>query len=227
MKVSKVTVNTDLILQDLKTGRNARTQKSLDQLNNLLKARFEKGEQDYSIATIGRLSKAKGGIGTVSIRNVSGSHFRLLIEAWATKAQTKTKKPFASHSRKYEIPSDKDLLRKVDDPALRVVFGQIIAEKNKLRAENHILKNTTEVIVDMRPSRIIQANDNQHVEVLPSLDKILVDSEIEALKDAINKDTMLKRGWVISRLGAVKDENRQSLFKSGFIPAIQKVLKEV
>lgn len=153
--------------------------------------------------------------------------FVFLLKHGQLKLKRKLKKPFASHSRKYEIPSDKDLLRKVDDPALRVVFGQIIAEKNKLKAENHILKNTTEVIVDMRPSRIIQANDNQHVEVLPSLDKILVDSEIEALKDAINKDTMLKRGWVISRLGAVKDENGQSLFKSGFISAIQKVLKEV
>ncbi|WP_284085619.1 hypothetical protein [Acinetobacter pittii] len=38
---------------------------------------------------------------------------------------------------------------------MRAVFGQIIAEKNKLKAENCILKQNAEVLVDMRLSRMI------------------------------------------------------------------------
>lgn len=40
-------------------------------------------------------------------------------------------------------------------PRERAVFGQIIAEKNKLKAENRILKQNDEVLVDMRPNRMI------------------------------------------------------------------------
>ncbi|NUF17400.1 gamma-mobile-trio protein GmtX [Acinetobacter lactucae] len=95
--------------------------------------------KDYFIATIGRLSKTKKGVGTVSIRNKTGNHFRLLIEAWAAKANSTMKKPHVAQSRVLNIPTDLQLLTRLDDPAFRAVFGQIIAEKNKLKVENNIL----------------------------------------------------------------------------------------
>ena len=165
----QVDINT--ILEDLKSGKASRTQDSLDKLNALLEARFNAGERDYSIAAIGRVSKAEGGVGTVSIRNKTGEHFRLLINAWATKANTTMKKPPVPQSRKLDTPSDMELLKRLDDPAMRAVFGQIIAEKNKLKAENRILKQNAEVVVDMRPNRVIHAEQvHQEVELLPSLD---------------------------------------------------------
>lgn len=222
----QVDINT--ILDDLKSGKSSRTQDSLDKLNALLEVRFNAGEKDYSIATIGRVSKAEGGVGTVSIRNKTGEHFRLLVDAWATKANTTMKKPPVPHSRKLDTPSDMDLLRRLDDPAMRAVFGQIIAEKNKLKAENRILKQNAEVVVDMRPNPMIHAEQvNQEVEVLPSLDGVLLQADIEALEDAINEDKMAQRGWTASKYGAVKDENGQPLFKNGFVLAIQKVLAQV
>lgn len=218
----------NLTLQNLKTEKSQRTKNSLDKLNALLEARFNEGKQDYSIASIGLASQADGGVGVVSIRNKSGEHFRCLINAWACKAQTTMKKPPVPNSRKNETPSDLELLKRLDDPAMRAVFGQIIAENKKLKAENRILKQNTEVKVDMRPNRIVQVEKVlQQVEVLPSLDGILVSSEIDALKDAINENNILNRGWIVSRLGAVKDENSRPLFKPGFISAIQKVLAEI
>lgn len=222
----QVDINT--ILEDLKSGKASRTQDSLDKLNALLEARFNAGEKDYSIAAIGRVSKAEGGVGTVSIRNKTGEHFRLLIDSWATKANTTMKKPPVPQSRKLDTPSDMDLLKRLDDPAMRAVFGQIIAEKNKLKAENRILKQNAEVVVDMRPNRVIQAEQvHQEVEVLPSLDGVLLQADIEALKDAINEDKMAQRGWTVSKYGAVKDEHGRRLFKNGFVLAIQKVLAQV
>ncbi len=221
-------VDIDTILEDLKSGKASRTKDSLDKLNALLEARFNAGAKDYSIATIGRVSKAEGGVGTVSIRNKTGEHFRLLIDAWATKANATMKKPPVPQSRKLNTPSDMDLLKRLDDPAMRAVFGQIIAEKNKLKAENRILKQNAEVVVDMRPNQAIHAEQvHQEVEVLPSLDGVLLQGDIDALEDAINEDKMAQRGWTVSRYGAVKDEHGRPLFKNGFVLAIQKVLAQV
>lgn len=222
----QVDINT--ILEDLKSSKTSRTKDSLDKLNALLEARFNAGEKDYSIATIGRVSKAEGGVGTVSIRNKTCEHFRLLIDAWATKANTTMKKPPVPQSRKLDTPSDMDLLKRLDDPAIRAVFGQIIAEKNKLKAENRILKQNAEVVVDMRPNQVIHAEQvHQDVEVLPSLDGVLLQGDIEALEDAINEDKMAQRGWTVTKYGAVKDEYERPLFKNGFVLAIQKVLAQV
>lgn len=230
MEYSQMQVNINLILEDLKRDKTQRTQSSLDQLNSLLERRFNAGEKDFSIATIGRASKANGGVGEVSIRNKSGEHFRRLIDVWASKAQTTMKKPPVSHSRKHETPSDIELLKQLDDPAMRAVFGQIIAEKNKLKAENHILKQNTEVILDMRPNQSINVKQvHQEVQVVPAfpLNGIFVKSEIEALADAINENNMAHRGWTISKYGAVKDENNRPLFKTGFVSAIQKILSQL
>lgn len=222
-----MSTNMKSFLDNLKKNKSKRTQESLDKLNSLLEKRFNDGEKDYSIATIGRISKMNGGVGDVSIRNKTGEHFRSLISQWAIKADTSLKKPPIRHSRKNQISLDMELLKKLDDPAMRAVFGQIIAEKNKLKAENHILKQRTEVIVDMRPNRIISADQVQQIEVIPSLNSILVNSEIEALRDAIDETNILNRGWMVSRLGSIKDENGRSLFKPGFVSAIQKILAEI
>lgn len=221
-------IDTDAILDELKSNKSQRTMKSLDKLNNLLESRFKKGLKDYSIASIGRASEESGGIGTVSIRNKSGEHYRLLIDAWATKANTTMKKPPVPHSRQNEVPTDMELLKRLDDPALRAVFGQIIAEKNKLKAENRILKQNTEVIIDNRPNQVMYSQNTAHdVEIISSLKNILLNSEIEALRDAIDEAKIAKQGWITMESGAIKDRYERPIFKVGFIIAIQKVLSQV
>lgn len=152
-----MSVDVNVILEDLKSGKSQRTKDSLDKLNTLLESRFNSGEKDYSIATIGRISKADGGVSTVSIRNKTGQHYRLLIDAWATKANTTMKKPPMPQSRQYDLSVDMSLLKHLDEPALRAVFGHIIVERDKLKAENHILKQKEEVTIDMRPEQVINA----------------------------------------------------------------------
>lgn len=221
-------INTDSMLEDLKVGKAKRTQESLEKLNKLLQDHFDAGEKDFSIATIGRLSKSAGGVGTVSIRNKTGEHFRLLIDAWATKANTTMKKPPVSTSRLLHTPTDMELLRRLEDPAMRAVFGQIIAERNKLRSENKILKQEADVVVDMRPDQVIDVHrDTNDVEVLPSLSGVLLQGDIDSLKDAIDEDQMVKRGWTVSKFGSVKDEDGRTLFKNGFTLAIKKILEQV
>ena len=223
-----MSVDINLILENLKFGKSQRTQDSLKKLNTLLETRFNAKEKDYSIATIGRVSRAEGGIGEVSIRNKTGEHFRLLIDAWATKANTNMKKPPVPHSRKNEIPTDMELLIRLNDPVMRAVVGQIIAERKKLKAENRVLKQNTEVIVDMRPNQNIGAEQaHQGIQVLSILDNLLLPSDIEALKDAIDENKMAQLGWTVSKYGAVKDEYERPLFKTGFVLAIKKILDQL
>ena len=74
-------IEPEVLLNDLKEGRHTRTQQSLEKLNSLLKERFESGEKDFCIATIGRVSSGQGGVSTNSIRNKPGECYRRLIEA--------------------------------------------------------------------------------------------------------------------------------------------------
>lgn len=215
-------IDPEALLNDLKEGRHSRTQQSLEKLNALLKERFESGEKDFCIATIGRASSNQGGISTNSIRNKPGECYRRLIEAWAAKASTTMKKPPVPQSRQREIPSDNKLLDKLDDPVLRTLFGQIIGERNKYRKENHILKQQAEVIVDMRPQKAKGAT-----EVLPALEGVLLPTEIDALKAAISNTFFERQGWSATESGAVKDSFGRSLFQVGFVKAIEKVLKQI
>lgn len=216
-------IDINVIIADLKEGKSKTSQESLDKLNALLEARYEAGEKDYSIATIGKVSKESGGIGTVSIRNKTGEHFRRLIDAWATKASTTMKKPPVAHSRLNYTPKDEELLQRLDDPALRAIFGQIIAQKKRLEAENRILKNQAEVIVDMRPNK--QPVQTNAVEVMPSIRGLLLESELNALKDAIDEGSLARKGLTKTPAGAIKDADGQTLFKVGFANAIQKILE--
>lgn len=138
------------------------------------------------------------------------------------------KKPLVPQSRQLDTPSDMYLLKQLDDPAMRAVVGQIIAEKNKLKAENNVLKNNAEITIDMRPNQVIHEEQvHQEVSVLSAFNGLLLPSDIEALEDAINKNKMAQRGWTVSKFGAVKDQQGCPLFKNGFVLAIQKILSHV
>lgn len=218
-----MTIEPELILEDLKADKSPRTQASLDKLNELLKNLYEAGSNDYSIVTIGKLSKEQGGVGIVSIRNKSGEHYRRLIEAWASKANTTMKKPPVPHSRQREISCDEKLLRKLDDPVLKTLFGQIIAERNKLRNENRVLKQLEHINIDQRSKRVLAP-----AEAMPSFNGLLYPFEIDSLKKAISDSFMKRHFWTVDeKYASVKDENGRVLYDPGYVSAIKKVLDHV
>lgn len=54
-----------------------------------------------------------------------------------------------------------------------------------------------------------------------------MNSEIEALKDAIDEDKIASKGWTVTTYGAVKDENDHLIFKTGFVLAVKKILSQL
>ncbi len=217
-------INIDVILGNLKEGKTAKTQQSLDKLNETLSEHYERGERDFSITTIGRVSTQDGGVGYESVRATTNKHYRDLIEAWATKAKTTTKKPLSTHSRSRRVPQDNQLLELIPDPALRVLFGQIIAERNRYRTQLNILKNQAEVVIDKRPVRQFDASAEYSVELLPSLKGVVSDNEIKAMQFAASDECIERQGWLVTQAGQVKDQFGEEVFPRGFMTGLRKLV---
>lgn len=208
------------LLEDLKANASSRKVKSLDLIFKLLQHHSEAGTQDFSIATIGRLSAKAGGPSSQSIRNKGGKEYRRLIEAWAVHNGTTTKKPISPGNR--NIPKrDSDVLRLIDDPALRAVVGAIIAERDRFCKELRTLKSQIQFTIDRRPET---SYSDTSALPLASIAKVLTGGEQEALKHAISDNLFETRGWIASKTGRVKDNNGRHIYKAGYLTAIEKVL---
>jgi hypothetical protein len=213
------------VLEILKSNASKRKQDTLNFLYKLLENHAKKGEIDFTIATIGRLSAAHGGPSTQAIRNKTGGEYRTLIEVFAATAQPKVIKRPAKTSRALSL-NDEDILKKITEPALRAVVGSIIQEKNLARKELKVLKSQTSIVVDCRKSMAaasVLADETSTIEWL-SVSGLLNNSEREALEDAISNRLFEQRGWTRFDNGRVKDEMGGHLYKPGYVIAIRKIL---
>lgn len=218
-------IDIDSVLDSLKSDKTAKTKASLDKLNQTLEAYFESGARDFSITTIGRESEKNGGVGYQSIRATANKHYRSLIEAWAAKAQTTTKKPPVGLGKK--TGQDYQLLERIDDTAVRALFGQIIRERDRYKSEANMLKNQTKIIIDKRPTTFTEAKPDSNVELLPSLKGICSDNEIKAMRTVCTEEWLEKLGFQANSLGQVKDEYGMEILPRGFLTGLKKILGEV
>jgi hypothetical protein len=224
-------IDTSVILEDLKEGKDPRTKKSLDTLNHILKAYHEGKNRDFSITHIGRISSENGGPGYASLRATKNDHFRRLIEAWATYSGTTTKKPLAATARSHQVPTDHKLLERIQDVAVRALFGQILAERNSLKKQINVLKQHANIVIDRRPVRQFDAQATEvadKVELLPAVTGILKPLEVKALIYAISDECKEDKNWEFTRTGQVKDmSSMEEIFPRGFVTGIRKILDEV
>jgi len=221
-------VNIEVILEGLKEGKSQRTKDNLDQLNSILKEYTDSGQRDFSITQIGRISSEKGGLAYEALRATRNKHYRTLIEAWAQKFNTNTKKPIVPYARSKKVPKDNQLLERIPDPAVRVLFGQIIAERNRYLKEVNLLKQHANITIDKRPVRQFNDPIEPSIEVLSSLLGLLTESEKRALSYAISDECMEKNDWVTTQAGQVKHiEYNSEIFPRGFVTGLRKILKEL
>ena len=52
----------------------------------------------------------------------------------------------------------------------------------------------------------------------------LLPTEVEALSHSISPDTFEKNGWTADKQGRVKDSDGNTIFKAGYVDAIEKIL---
>jgi hypothetical protein len=114
-------------------------------------------------------------------------------------------------------------LTKISDPAVRSIVGSILATNAKLQREVNLLKQQAEIVIDRRtiPLSASQLQDTD----LAIISESLSPTELAALSHAISKELMEQEGWAIEKSGRVVNSLGRTIFKPGFVPAIQKVVK--
>jgi hypothetical protein len=214
-------IDTNLTLERLKNAQSAKVQLSLDKLNSIIEEYVNKGGKDFSISTIGKkVSEVKGGPTYETIRATKNKHYRDLIEIWAAKAGTSTKKPKSVLSSTKRNNSDYALLERLTDPALRGAFGSIITERDRFRNEVNLLKKSTDLIIDRRPKAKDYTNNIVH-----SITNIINEREYDALKYSVSDECINEHNWEKLQNGRIIDiEYNMDIFPRGYVDAIIKII---
>lgn len=210
------------VLQQLRAGaKSSRTVRSLDIIHQACKEQHERGSNDFSYGTIGKISNERGGPKAQPIRNAGGAVYRTLIDAWAKFAEGRTRKPAAPRTHGLED----DVLSIINDPVARILVQNYISENKKLKHENQVLKVVAKekIVIDMSRTRKASAGS---VEVVTPA-SFLLEQERAALRHAISPDTMRKHGWTINEQSGAVQRGPLPIFSPGFVTAIMKVLDEI
>lgn len=194
--------------------------KNLNILQRVCISHYEAKALDFSLAAIGRLSEAAGGISKKALYNPTSTDYQSLVHAWAAFVASGCAMPAA----KAKPLAEESLLRQIPDPAVRALVGAAVAERNRLRAEINLLKGVTSIVVDRRPasSQVPHAivNGTEIFAAGPSL----TDTERRALGKAISHTFLESEGWVEGAHGEIRNGRGRSVFEPGFTTAIRKLL---
>jgi len=213
-------IHPDAILETLKSGARPQKQRNLNIVHAVCRELHGLGSRDFSLATVGRISEERNGMCRNALYNKTSEDFRTLIGAWGSFAGETTKKQAAS----LKPLAEDDLLRRIDDPALRSLLGGIVAERNRLRGEVNLLRANANVVIDRRtlPGQVHVMPEGQVMQVLSPLAN-LTDSETAALRKGISPDFLLQEGWQEGPHGEIVNARGRTLFDVGFAHAIRKL----
>ena len=210
----------ETLLTALQQDASTRTRRSLTLIHAICSEQHASGSNDFSVATIGKLSSGRGGPSPQAIRNVSGKHYRALLSAWAGYADGATRKPPA----RVESGVADDVLDMIPDAAVRALVGSFLAENRKLKAENMLLKTQSNVVIDRRPAIALSGSPSSTVvQVMPPL-STLMPLEVDALRHAISDEQLKNMGWTVDAKTGRVSKGGRAVFRAGFATAIKKVL---
>jgi hypothetical protein len=211
------TMHPDTVLEAL-LARKPRAQrvKNLMLLHSVCAAQ-NASKAEISIATVGKLVEAAGGMKARALYNAASEDYRTLIEAWRTVSG-----PTKSPSVEARQTRDDEWLKRIDDPAVRSLVQAAFIERDKLRMELNLLKSVTHITVDRRPVQVLPA-DSRPALSLGGLQ--LTSSERGALEHAVSDEHLRDEGWSEGKHGEVFNELGRRVFEAGFTKAIRKVLR--
>lgn len=201
-------------------GRKTRPEreKNLNLIHQICKVQHETS-RDFSIATVGKLCEAAGGLKARALYNAASSDYRALIEAWRENSAAPKSK--SNERLSTELSSFERHLLRVDDPALRSLLQRVYVDRNKLRAELNMLKSMTVLQIDQRPSARPPSSTGA-MQVLTGVE--LTESERLALLRALSAEFLSEEGWREGPHGEILNGSGRKVFDIGFTRAIRKVL---
>lgn len=200
------------LLTEMQAQATPRKSATLQLLAEICVEQIERGSNDFSIATIGKLSADRGGPSAAAIRNKPGEDYRGLIKAYADAAGGHSKKKRASP------PTDAEaFLEGVADPVLKTRVALLLAEltstRSQLQAARFLLNQSAVV-------QLGQASES------PAVDAIgLTYQEVSALGAALAPLSLSHWGWIVDDSGRVTTDTGQVVFRAGFATAVKKVVE--
>jgi hypothetical protein len=186
---------------------DSRRKRSLEAINETCRLLHERHSSDFSYKTIVTLGKDRGlpVPGEKSIVNITGEHYRELIQAWKLASL-----PKASESK----ADPNDWIAHIQDPVLRMSVTLLAKELRALKAkESRKAKHSGAPI-------ILGSATGSAV----SMQLRLNDAELASLKAAIDPTALSLVGLSIGNRGEVVDTKGKKIHKPGFRDAIEKVL---
>jgi hypothetical protein len=186
--------------------------KNLHAIHDLCRAQHQVGSKDFSIPTIGKLCEERGILKARGLYNAPLADYRALIDAWAVYAGPATPKPI-------KVPATDEYIVRIEDPAIRILVQQVIAERNKLKSQLNTLKAATTVVVDRRPAE----RGNVDSPRAPSLG--LTESERKALEKATSLAFLEAQAWREVELGEIVNARGRTIFDPGFATGLRKLLQ--
>jgi hypothetical protein len=210
------------VLAALKATANPRKQRNLDIVHDVCDELHRLGSRDFSTSTVGRKSQQLGGVSKDALYNRSSIDYRTLIGAWADWSGKSTTKS----SGALKPLKEEGVLLKIPDPAVRAIFGGVVAERNRLRSEINVLKANAEIVIDRRVvPGLVQTNSiGDVIQVLPAVANLTA-TERETLRKAISREFLDQEGWREGANGEIVNERGRVLFDLGFIPALRKLIQ--
>ena len=202
------------MLEALCVGADPRKVRSLRLIHTICVEQHDRGSDDYSIATIGRLSAERGGPAAGAIRNKPGETYRALIRIFAGSTDAKATVP--SSSRAAQIDR---VLEGVSDPVLRTRLGLLLAELKSTRAQLLAARHLANRNATLDLGRPLP-------EELPSPSPLqpLTPLEARALEIAVSPETLNHWGWRTDETGRITTDTGRTVFPAGFVAAIRKAL---
>lgn len=187
---------------------NDRIKSSLIAIHAICQEQHERGSKDFSIAMISRLGDSRGVPKAQSIRNKTGERYRTLINAWQE-----------THSEPKVVKTSSSLswVERIEDPTIRYLVYDLVSTNKNLTSELQLCKSVTKLNIDMR----VNSNSVETFKLPKS--QSLIESEVEALKCAIDNEFLERMGWEKTLRGAIVDHNGQGVFKNGFVSGIKKI----
>ncbi len=210
-------IDPNLFLAELCKHATPRKAQSLQLIYIICNEQATRGSRDYSIATIGALSSARGGPSSAAIRNKPGEDYRALIKAFAESVQG-----FSKKKREPENSDADRLLEGTHDPVLKARIRLMLAELTCLRGQllaARSLANQNAVLTLDNDIRPVTPETMEGEKLLFTL------QEVSALSDAISTSTMAHWGWTLDKAGRVTTESGQIVFRAGFGTALQKAIE--
>lgn len=203
------------LCEALKQISTPKTASSIELIHQICTEQSERGSCDFTIATIGRLSKAVNGPGIQAIRNKTGEKYQAIIQSWAD-----YKQPLKVVSSK--VKEQNAWVGDIDDARIKWLVMDLIAQNSKLTGQLQLAKELSNINIDLRP--VANKYTMESSPQSPVTKSNLLPTEVEAISHAIDPDTFEKNGWTADKQGRVKDSHGNTIFKAGFVDAIEKVL---